>query len=242
MSEPPIALSIIVPVFNERATIGQVLDVVRSLPISKQIIVVDDGSTDGTAEWLRLNESNPFELRLFHASNCGKGRAVRTALEQATGEFVVVQDADLETNPLDLLTLLSVARENRGSAVFGSRYLSDGRHAGWARLNRWGVEVLNVAVRILYRQTLTDEATCYKLFSTKCLQAFDLQCERFEFCPEVVAKACRCGIPILERPICYTPRTLEQGKKLRWRDGLHALATLWRYRNWKLPANGQAGQ
>jgi dolichol-phosphate mannosyltransferase len=227
-------LTVIVPVYNEARTIDEVLRRVLAAPFDKQVIVVDDGSTDGTAESLEAWEGHAHVELLQHGRNRGKGAAIRTGLEYARGRFTVVQDADLEYDPGDYARLIEPLTVGAAQVVYGSRTLSA---AGAARrplsILRWGVSLLNLCVRLLYGVRLTDEATCYKAFSTATLKTMNLQCERFEFCPEVTAKACRLGLRIVEVPIRYVPRDSKAGKKLRWSDGWQALATLWRWRRWR---------
>lgn len=226
-------LSIILPAFNERATIREILQRIWDIPISKQVIVVDDCSTDGTFEWLNGWEHAPSIVIVRHERNQGKGASIRTALELAQGRFVVVQDADLEYDPQDIPRLIAPMLVEEGVAVYGSRYLTDPiRVLRLRRTFELGVLLLNFMVWRLYRTRLTDEATCYKVFRTADLRAMELTCERFEFCPEVTAKACRLGIEILEVPVSYVPRSANEGKKLRARDGWQALCTLWKFRKW----------
>ncbi len=231
-------LTVIVPVYNEAPTIGRVLRAVLEGPYpDKEIIVVDDGSDDGTAAVLEEWAGHGNILLLRHPHNRGKGAAVRTALARACGTFTLIQDADLEYDPRDYPRLLAPLLEGRADAVYGSRYLhpSPGRRPG-GRLFRLGVGLLNLAAWLLYGARLTDEATGYKVFPTDALRAMDLHCEHFEFCPEVTAKACRLGLTIAEVPIGYAPRTAAEGKKIRWRDGWEALRTLWRWRHWQSAA------
>jgi glycosyltransferase involved in cell wall biosynthesis len=228
-----VLLTVIVPVYNEVATIDVLLRRVSGAPYHKQVIVVDDGSRDGTGDVLRTWEGDPNLLILRHPNNRGKGAAIRTGLEHARGRYTIVQDADLEYDPNEYTLLLDPLVNGRAELVYGSRYL-DGRspnRSPWT-VNRLGVIALNVWLRLLYRIRLTDEATCYKVFPTEVLRRMDLQCEGFEFCPEVTAKACRLGLRIHEVPISYRPRGIKEGKKIRWRDGATAAATLWRYRKW----------
>ena len=231
-------LTVIVPVYNEVETIDQLVRRVLAAPYAKQLIVVDDGSTDGTAEVLEAWQRCPGIELLRHGKNRGKGAAIRTGLELARGRFTIVQDADLEYDPEDYPRLMEPLLSGAAQVVYGSRYIhpNEGSVPRW-RLFRWGVSVLNVCVRLLYGTRLTDEATCYKAFPTSLLRSMDLQCERFEFCPEVTAKTCRLGLTILEVPIRYDARSVEAGKKIRWTDGLEALATLWKWRRWH-PASG----
>ena len=226
-------LTVIVPAYNEQRTIADLLELVLAVPCDKQVIVVDDCSTDGTAEVLAAWADRGVQL-VRHARNRGKGAAIRSGLAHARGRFTIIQDADLEYDPSDYLAVIQPLIDGRSQVVYGSRDLSV---AGRAErdLFRHGVSLLNLGVRMLYGTRLTDEATCYKALPTSLLVAMELQCERFEFCPEVTAKICRMGLPILEVPITYRPRSSAEGKKIRYRDGLEALHTLWRWRKWKPP-------
>ena len=226
-------LTVIVPVYNELQTVDELLRRVLAAPYGKQVIVVDDGSTDGTVETLERWEGHAQVELLRHCGNRGKGAAIRTGLEHAEGRFTIIQDGDLEYDPKDYRRLVEPLLSGEAQVVYGSRYLRrKGEPRRRWRLFRCGVAVLNVCVRLLYGARLTDEATCYKAFPTALLRAMDLECERFEFCPEVTAKACRLGLKIQEVPIGYDARSVQAGKKIRWIDGLAALAALWRWRNW----------
>jgi dolichol-phosphate mannosyltransferase len=229
---PPV-LTVIVPAYNEAQTIDELLRRVLADPYPKEVIVVDDGSTDGTAKALEAWAGRPGVRLLAHATNRGKGTAIRTALAHARGRFTIIQDADLECDPHDYPVLIEPLLSGEAEVVFGSRYLrrQDRSRHRWCVL-RWGVSLLNICVRLLYGVRLTDEASCYKVLPTAVLRKMDLRCRRFEFCPEVTAKVCRLGLSIHEVPIRYFPRTVRAGKKLRCRDGLEALATLWKYRKW----------
>jgi len=227
-------LSVIIPVFNEERTIDALLRRVLAAPYSKQVIVVDDGSTDGTPALLRTWQGRPEVEIHSQAVNSGKGAAIRVGIGAAKGRFVVIQDADLEYDPQDYPKLIEPLEQGTEQVVFGSRYLQRPEAMG-ALLFRTGVRVINWAVKLLYGIRLTDEATCYKAMPTSLLKALDLQCERFEFCPEVTAKICRLGIRIAEVPISYHARATSEGKKIRLVDGIEALQTLWRWRKW-LPA------
>jgi glycosyltransferase involved in cell wall biosynthesis len=227
-------LTVIIPVYNEAATIDELLHKVLAAPYQKQIVVVDDGSTDQTPLILEGWKGHPQVELLRHPHNRGKGVAIRTALDDACGRFVIIQDADLEYDPQDYRCLIEPLLRGQAQVVYGSRYLQPHKATRRSmRLFRFGVSVLNLCVRLLYGVRLTDEATCYKAFPTSLLRCLDLQCERFEFCPEVTAKVCRMGLKILEVPIHYNPRTVKAGKKIRWKDGLEAVATLWKWRRWK---------
>lgn len=226
-------LSVVIPVYNEAATITALLDKVCQTPISKQIIVVDDGSRDATValieEWRAANPRNEIEL-LAHAVNRGKGAAIRTGLSAVRGMVTIVQDADLEYEPDDYQALIAPIVAGTADVVYGSRYLDPKNYLPWTP-NRVCVHLLNAMVLVLYGQRITDEATCYKVFRSTLLPQFDLKCERFEFCTEVTAKVCRLGVRIHEIPIRYYPRTVKEGKKIGWRDGVQAIQSLlyWRF-------------
>lgn len=231
-------ISIIMPVFNEFKTIDEVVeklhDVANNCAWDWELLIVNDGSTDGTAERLQ-HFCNLDRVRVItHDTNRGKGAAIRTALGLASRDLTVIQDADLEYNPRQIDELISEMHRQQADVVYGSRIL--GAKAGLAESRRniyaVGVSVLNFAVRILYGLRVTDEATCYKLFRTDDLRRMELTCQGFEFCPEVTAKAARLGLSIIEIPISYRPRSTSEGKKIRFRDAVCAIQTLWRFRRW----------
>jgi dolichol-phosphate mannosyltransferase len=226
------ALSVLVPIFNEARSLDALLRRVLDSPYpGKQIIVVDDGSTDATPDLLRHWAGQPGLTLLRHDRNLGKGAAVRTALAHARGEVTIIQDADLEYDPAEYPRLVEPILRGRAEVVYGSRYLAPARPLPWTKF-RVAVLLLNGLVRLLYGRRITDEATCYKAFRTSLLRSLDLQANRFELCPEVTAKVCRLGLPIVEVPISYHPRGSKEGKKIRWRDGWQAIWTLiqWRVR------------
>ncbi len=227
---PAPLLTVIVPVFNEERTVDALLRRLCDGPYpDKEVIVVDDGSTDATPALLARWEGTPGIVLLRHQHNRGKGAAVRTGLAHAAGEITLIQDADLEYDPADIPLLVEAIRRGEGNVVYGSRYLCPSRALGWTRF-RLAVCLLNALVRLLYGQRLTDEATCYKAFRTALLRQLDLRATGFEFCPEVTAKVCRLGYPIVEVPIHYRPRGRAEGKKIRWRDAWVAVWVLVRYR------------
>jgi len=222
-------LSVIIPAFNEAQTIRQVIREVKGVPIDKEIIIVNDGSTDGTYWILEEMRSDPLLKIVQCKENRGKGFAIRVGLEHVTGNFVVIQDADLEVRPKDLLPILEPLRKGIAQVVYGSRFLNGRNHA--TLQNYIANHILAGFVNVLYRSHITDESTCYKAFDAKLITRLNLTCEGFEFCPEVTAKVLRAGCHIHEVPISYFPRTRKQGKKLRfWRDGMLAVWTLLKYR------------
>lgn len=222
-------LTIIVPVFNERNTVGEAIRRVREAPldIDKEIVIVDDGSDDGTLEIVRrLSDST---VRVFHyPDNRGKGSAVRRGIEEAKGDLIVVQDADLEYDPRDLSRLLRPLQEGQARVVYGSRFTGERRNMFFWH---WvGNRFLSLVTNVLYNTTLSDMETCYKMFDGDFLRSLNLSADRFEFEPEVTATTLRLGERIWEVPISYAGRELHEGKKISWRDGFPALATLIRVR------------
>ncbi len=244
-------LAVIVPVYNEQATVAELLRRLESQPCVSQIIIVDDGSTDDTWEELApwrarasfnsempwLDRDAPIVAVVRHDKNRGKGRAIRTGLEDVTCSHVIIQDADLEYDPADINKLWDEMQTRNFDAVFGSRYLDNPtlQRGRWAMQS--GVRFLNMLVRVFYGIKLTDEATCYKMFRASDLLRMNLECERFEFCPEVTASAIRMGLLLVEIPISYSPRSVAEGKKIRWSDGWLAAKVLllrrmrWRHKN-----------
>jgi glycosyltransferase involved in cell wall biosynthesis len=228
-----VRLSIVIPVYNEAATITQVVEQVLEVElggIEKEIVIVNDGSTDGTDTVLdTLAARWPSLLQVVHHErNQGKGAAICTALEHVTGDVVITQDADLEYDPQDYPALLVPFEDPAVQVVYGSRSLRPNPRSSWSFY--WGGRLLSWVANFLYGSHITDEATGYKLFRTDLLRSLDLQPTRFEFCPEVTGKLLRRGIRIHEVPISYRPRSVAEGKKINWRDGLRAIWTLLKYR------------
>jgi glycosyltransferase involved in cell wall biosynthesis len=222
-------LTIIVPIYNEEKTLITILKRLLSLPIEKQIIAVDDASSDRTPEILESFAVSGKIVVMHHDQNRGKGYAIRTGLEKAEGTYTVIQDADLEYEPDDIVRLLNAAREKNADAVFGSRIANPKSGKSYHRYY-WGGRLLTVLANFLYGINITDESTCYKLIKTQLLKSLNLQCRRFEFCPEVVACLGNKKIKIYEIPISYFPRKIKDGKKIRWYDGAIAIWTLIKYR------------
>lgn len=225
----PVVLSILVPVYNEAATVVLLLRrlLAVKLPVEREIIVVDDGSSDGTDSVLKALRE-PGVRVLLHPANRGKGAAIRTGLAAARGDMILTQDADLEYDPDEIPSLLEPMLKNGARVVYGSRILKSNPSSYFRYY--WGGRLISLCTNILFNSTVTDEPTGYKLFHTELLRSLDLRCEGFEFCPEATAKILRRGIPIAEVPISYHPRSIEEGKKIRWADGIIALWTLLKYR------------
>lgn len=223
-------VSVLIPAYNEARTIASCLEAVyaRNPGRDLEVIVVDDGSTDGTYEAAKA-AARPGMIVLKHEKNSGKGTAIRTALAKASGEVVLIQDADLEYDPADYAKLLKPIEEGRADVVYGSRHLRPGNGRSYARYY-WGGRLVSAWTNLLYGSSITDEPTCYKVFKTALLRSFGLTCTGFEFCPEATAKTLRRGIAIHEVPISYRPRRIEEGKKIRWYDGIEALWTLLKFR------------
>jgi dolichol-phosphate mannosyltransferase len=219
-------VSVIVPVYNEAEHLEELVEAIEASPVLKEIIIVDDGSTDGTRKKLLTLLSKARITVVFHEKNCGKGAAIRTALEYARGEYVLIQDADLEYKPGDYAALLRPLQEGQVNVVYGVR--PDRPERGLRFF--LGAKFLTFLTNVLFGTRIHDEATCYKVFRRSLLACVRLECHRFEFCPEITAKLCRMGEKIAEVPISYTPRTEGQGKKIRSSDGWAAIWTLIRYR------------
>jgi dolichol-phosphate mannosyltransferase len=220
-------VTVLVPALNEEDTIGEVLDRLLALPLSVQVIVVNDGSDDRTGEI--LHSYGDRIVLLTNNSRGGKGAAIRQALPYANGKTVIVQDADLEYAPEEIPRLIEPILNGQAKVVYGTRF-AHGLTSGMALPNKIVNRMLRTSVWMLYGQRLTDEATCYKAFDTELLRKMNLECVRFEFCPEVTAKSCRLGERILEVPISYTPRSKAAGKKIRWTDAPDAFWTLLKHR------------
>jgi glycosyltransferase involved in cell wall biosynthesis len=218
-------LTVIIPIYNEASTLAALLARVEAVPIAKEILVVDDGSDQATKSVLQ--QSVQGEVRLItHPENRGKGTAIRTALNEATGDVVIIQDADLEYYPEDYHQLLTTYRAGDALAVYGVRDL--GRRS---RLMRWGNQLMTLLTNIFYGSRLHDMETCYKLIDRKLFQSLELQSRRFEIEAEITAKLLRLGIAIHEAPIRYDHR--EEGKKLTPWDGIPTVTTLLKYRFWR---------
>jgi glycosyltransferase involved in cell wall biosynthesis len=222
-------LSVIVPVFNERSTVAEIIRRIRAadIKVDLEVIVVDDGSSDGTDKVLAAMGDSTIRV-IDHASNRGKGAAIRTGLATARGDLVLIQDADLEYDPADWPRLLDPILRGKAQVVYGSRFT--GERKNMLPLHWIGNRFLSLVTNLLYSSTLSDMETCYKLFDRRVLEGITIQSDRFDFEPEITAKVLRRGYRIYEVPISYAGREPDEGKKITWRDGFGALKALVRYR------------
>jgi len=238
-------LSVIMPVYNEIETIAEILRRVRAVQLTvpvgfglengmvvefkREIVVVDDGSTDGTREYLRTLEDAPGVVIIFHERNQGKGAAVRTGLEHASGDVMLIQDADLEYDPREYPALLQPIAEDRSQVVYGSRFRGGPTKAMffWHMI---GNHFLTLVTNVLYDTILSDMETCYKVFTREVAEQLDLKSPGWGFDPEITAQILKRGYRIYEVPISYTGREFEEGKKIGWRDAFTVLWTLLKHR------------
>jgi glycosyltransferase involved in cell wall biosynthesis len=222
-------LSVIVPVFNERTTVAEVIRRIRAvdLPIEREVIVIDDGSSDGTDKILNALGDSTVRI-VSHEVNAGKGAAIRTGMETARGDLLLIQDADLEYDPEDWPKLLDPILRGKARVVYGSRFT--GERKNMLPLHWIGNRFLSLVTNVLYSSTLSDMETCYKLFDRGVLEGITIESDRFDFEPEITAKVLRRGFRIYEVPISYAGRETTEGKKITWRDGIGALKALIRYR------------
>ena len=224
-------VTIIIPVYNEKNTLNIILEKVEQANFSgldKEIILVDDYSTDGTKEILK-ELSSKYKI-LYHEKNMGKGAAIRTAVKEAAGDFVVIQDADLEYLPDDYDKLLPFLINNEADVVYGSRFLNDNNSGNFILKNKIANLFLTLLTNILYGSSITDMETCYKAFKREIIQGITIKSNRFDFEPEITAKLMKMKARIKEVPITYLGRGHQDGKKINWKDGVHAIITLIKYR------------
>jgi glycosyltransferase involved in cell wall biosynthesis len=225
------SLSVIVPVFNERTTVAEIMRRMRAVALPNdlelEVVVVDDGSSDGTDKILAALEDSTVRV-ISHRVNSGKGSAINTGLEAARGDLVLIQDADLEYDPNDWPKLIDPILTGKARVVYGSRFTGERKNmfpSHWL-----GNRFLTLITNILYRSTLSDMETCYKLFDRRVLAGITVRSQRFDFEPEITAKILRRGYRIYEVPISYAGREISEGKKISWRDGFGAIVALVRYR------------
>lgn len=223
-------LSVVMPVYNERATLQEVIMRVLAVPLKVELICIDDGSTDGSRELLtELQAGHPEIQVLLQPKNMGKGAALRRGIQQSTGDFVVIQDADLEYDPSDYPALLHPLLEGKADVVYGSRFLGSGPHRVlyfWHSVANWALTLISNA---LTNMNMTDMETCYKVFRREIIQSIPIQEDRFGFEPEITVKIAKRKLRIYEVGISYAGRTYEEGKKIGWKDGVRALWCLLKY-------------
>jgi len=229
-------ISIIIPVYNEKSTLEKLLEKVEQASLcglNKEIILVDDGSTDGSRELLKQMQENQEENGykvFFHPKNMGKGAAIRTAVHYATGDIIVIQDADLEYDPVDYEDLVKLIIGDRADVVYGSRLCGGKPSRAFKFTHLLGNRFLTFVTNLLYDSTLTDMETCYKAFRADVLKNINIKSNRFEFEPEITAKVLKKKYHLYEAPISYYGRDFHEGKKITWKDGISALIALVRFR------------
>ena len=234
-------LSILIPAYNEYKTIKELIGLVKKADIKdveKEIIVIDDSSKDNTPNIVKKIKGVKL---VHHKKNIGKGAAIRTGIKHATGDIIIIQDADLEYDPNDYYKLIKPIIDGKTKVVYGSRILHErqkeinvkflrSKHNEAYNAFYLGGRILTFIVNLLYNAKITDEPTCYKVFDAQVLKSLNLKCKRFEFCPEVTAKVRKKGYKIMELPTPYYPRSFEEGKKINWKDGIEAVWVLIKYR------------
>ncbi|MCK4790623.1 MAG: glycosyltransferase family 2 protein [Desulfobacteraceae bacterium] len=226
-------LSVIIPCYNEAETIRLIVERVKSAPIEEiEIIIVDDGSTDGTKDLLKNEIESSVDRVIYHEKNMGKGAALRSGLDYVSGDVVVVQDADMEYDPRELPKLLKPIEADKADVVFGSRFVGGGPHRVIYFWHMVGNKFLTVLSNMLTNINLTDMETCYKMFRREVIQSIRIQENRFGFEPEITAKIARSGCRIYEVGISYYGRTYKEGKKIGWKDGFRAVYSILKYNIW----------
>lgn len=227
-AKPP-KLSIIIPIYNEEESLPEVLKRVRSVDWpDKEIILVNDCSTDRTESILEPEKDQPNTIVLTHETNMGKGAAIRSGLRYFTGDIVIIQDADLEYEPSEIVNVVQPIAKGKTQVCYGSRFMGSAK--GMRLENRVANWILAKMVSVLFGQRITDEATAYKAFHRNAIERISLECRGFEFCPEVTSKIMKLGVPILEVPVNFKARTFAEGKKIGWPDFVVAVWTILKVR------------
>lgn len=223
-------ISIIVPAYNEEKTVTKVLERLVAFKVTgweKEVIVVNDSSTDRTLENIQAFSKKEKVVILEHTLNQGKGAAIQTGLAAATGDYVIIQDADLEYDPNDITKLLAVAKANPKTAIYGSRFSGASGDVWWHRIGNW---ILTITTNVLFGCQLTDMETCYKLIPRDFFRKIKIVSKRFDFEPEITSKLIRMGAKIIEVPITYQKRGYDEGKKIGWKDAVMTIVTLLKFR------------
>ena len=221
-------ISIIIPVYNEKNTLLKILEKVENIDfgLEKEIILVDDFSTDGTKDLYKVLNCKVF----YHEKNMGKGAALRTGIKAATGDIIIIQDADLEYNPQDYIPILEMIKSDKADVVYGSRFAHNVNNGNFLFFSYIANKILTLLTQILYDTRLTDMETCYKAFRAEVIKNIEIKSNRFDFEPEITAKILKQKVRFAELPISYNARTNSEGKKINWKDGIQAIFTLIKYK------------
>jgi glycosyltransferase involved in cell wall biosynthesis len=233
-SRPEVKLSVLIPIYNERETIEEVVDRVREVPVEKEIICVDDFSTDGTRDILqRLLDEGKIDQLVLQEKNGGKGSAIRAGVARSTGAAAIIQDADLEYDPAEYKHLMVPIAQGKADAVYGSRFAGGGPHRVLYFWHYVGNKVLTLVSNMVTNLNLTDMETCYKMFRREVLESLEIEENRFGLEPEITAKLALGGWRIYEVGISYSGRTYAEGKKINWKDGVSAFRCILKYGLWR---------
>jgi glycosyltransferase involved in cell wall biosynthesis len=224
-------LSLVMPVYNEKDTVAKAVERVLGLTMLKELIIVDDGSTDGTAEFIIEKDFGPLVKKVFHEKNLGKGAALKSGFSKASGDIISVQDADMEYDPSEFYELIEPIRKGLADVVYGSRLSGAKPQRVYMFWHKLGNTVISFVANLLFNSTLSDIETCYKVFKSEVIKSIDIKCRRFSVEPELTAKVLKKkSLRVYEMPIVYYGRTYKEGKKITWRQGFSAIITLFWYR------------